>query len=390
MSQIASDDANNYGGANPWEHGSNGGSGFGTWTITTGTDGGNAGAFLGDPTAAAIDGLPDPSFGLFANPAGSNFVNADREFDNPMPEESTFSFDWGVNWDSGGSGNKGFNLYVGGTGGTEVININQGNSATITINGDTMFSEYGTQAMTLHFEYQGDNTLRVYGIGRDGIESYDETFNITGAPDAFRFYASNLAAGDERQPYFNNFLLEESPLPVAFTTFRARVLKDDVHLDWSYEATQDFDRLIVEHSADTEVWSEIHRELADEEGSLSRHAASTVHRTPMDGVNYYRLRAIGRSGDERLSPIRMVRIERSGHIRLINTTVDRELIVERSSMGERATLLVTDGKGRVVQTFELPEGEGRQTFNLNNLLPGMYFLAVDAGGQQEVFKFVKM
>lgn len=86
----------------------------------------------------------------------------------------------------------------------------------------------------------------------------------------------------------------------------------------------------------------------------------------------------------------MVRIERSGHIRLINTTVDRELIVERSSMGDRATLLVTDAKGQVVQTFELPEGEGRQTFNLNNLLPGMYFLAVDAGGQQEVFKFVKM
>lgn len=246
MSQIASDDASNYGGS--WTNGSNGGSGFGPWTITTG---GNAGVFLGDPTAASIDGLPDPSFGLFANPAGDNFVNADREFEDPMPEESTFSFDWGVNFDSDGDGNKGFNLYVGGTVGTEVININQGGSAEITINGDPMFDNYGTQAMTLHFEYQGNNTLRVYGIGRDGIESYDETFNITGAPDAFRFYASGLEDGDERQPYFNNFLLEESPLPVAFTAFRARAIKNDVHLDWSYEATQDFDRLIVEHSADT-------------------------------------------------------------------------------------------------------------------------------------------
>jgi hypothetical protein len=201
----AADDASNYA---TWSNNDNAGYGFGPWTFTTD---GNAGFFLGDPVSAGISGMDNPSFGLYANPAGNNFADADRAFISPLGVGSTFSVVWGVNWDSDGSGNKGINLFAGGTSGTQIININMGGSAAITINGNPMFNNYGTNAMTLNFEYVSEGQLRVYGTGRDGFESYDQTISVAAAPDAVRFYASGLAPGDNRQPYFNNLKIETDP-----------------------------------------------------------------------------------------------------------------------------------------------------------------------------------
>jgi|GEM_PF-1629582 hypothetical protein len=204
---IASDHADNYG--TTWTNGSNQGFGFGPWKITTGSTStpAFAGAFIGNSTLAGITGMADPSFGLYANPGGSGvFVNADRNFAYPLPVDATFSVQWGVNWDSNFStGNKGINLYSGGITGTQLININQGNSGLITINGTPMFTTYGTQAMTIHFELISATQLRVHGTGRNGIETFNQTISISAPPDAIRFYANNLNDNSAaRQPYINN------------------------------------------------------------------------------------------------------------------------------------------------------------------------------------------
>lgn len=213
FAQIASDNGGNYSGG--FTNGSNGGTGFGAWTITANQGSGFAGSFIGDPASGGVSGMSSTSFGLYANPAASGAsVDAIRSFSSALNVGDTFSFDWGVNWDSNGAGNKGFSLYSGGAGGTELININMGGSAAITINGNSMFANYGTAAMTLNFEVVNANTLRVYGTGRDGSESFDDTFDITGfTADTFKFYAEGLSndTSDNRQPYFNN--LEVVPEP---------------------------------------------------------------------------------------------------------------------------------------------------------------------------------
>ncbi len=212
------DAASNYGGI--WNNGSNQGYGFGAWTLTANQGSGFAGHFLGDPAGAGITGMPNPSFGLYANPGGSGAsANADRTLVAPLPVGGTLSFDWGVNWDSDvAGGNKGFNLYTGGTSGTQIINVNMANSGAITINGNPMFNNYGTQKMTLSFQYQSAGNLRVFGTGRDGSESYDQVIAVAGAPDALRFYASGLNGGDQRQPYFNNFNIVTSTTGVLATS----------------------------------------------------------------------------------------------------------------------------------------------------------------------------
>jgi hypothetical protein len=209
---ILSDDASNYGGG--WNTGSNGGSGFGAWTITSsnGTEG-FAGAFIGDPTSAGITGMNATSFGLYANPATSGaFVNAERGFTNPLGVGDSFSFQWGINWDSNG-GNKGFSLYSGGVSGTELINVNNGSDEVITINGANVGFGYGNATMTWAITRTSSTNLQVDATNRAGGAAYTGNFTISSNPDAFKFYASGMEGNVLRQPYFNDLTLTVVPEP---------------------------------------------------------------------------------------------------------------------------------------------------------------------------------
>jgi hypothetical protein len=212
---IASDNAGNYGGG--WTDGSNGGTGFEPWSLSSGGGtGGFGGNFIGNPTAAEIENFGATAFGQFANPTDSGaFANADRALSQALEVGDVFSFQWAVNFDSDGSGNKGFNLYSGGTGGTQLINVNMGGfPGDITVNGSNTNFAYGKNPMTWSFEMTDATTLSVTATPRDGVGSnYTGSFTVANPPDAFRFYASGLAAGDQRQPYFNNFEVVAVPEP---------------------------------------------------------------------------------------------------------------------------------------------------------------------------------
>lgn len=212
---IAADNAGNYGGG--WTNGSNGGTGFGPWTLSAGGGtGGFGGNFIGNPANSGITNFGTQAFAQFANPAGSGaFANADRALSQALVVGDTLSLQWAVNWDSDGSGNKGFNIYAGGTGGTQLVNVNQGGSpGNITVNGTNTGFGYGTNPMTWTFQMTNSTTLSVTGTPRDGIgSSYSGSFTVSGAPDAIRFYSSNLASGSNREPYFNNLQVQAVPEP---------------------------------------------------------------------------------------------------------------------------------------------------------------------------------
>ena len=211
---IFTDNAGNYGGV--WTNGSNGGTGFGAWTLSSsGGTGGFAGSFIGDPSSAGITGMSATSFGLFANPLGSGaYVNAERGFANPLGVGDSFSFQWGINFDSNG-GNKGFSIYSGGTSGAELINLNNAGSSAITINGTDVGFAYGNATMTWTITRTSATNLQVDATNRAGGAAYSGNITISGtaAPDSFKFYASGMDSGDNRQPYFNNLTLTVVPEP---------------------------------------------------------------------------------------------------------------------------------------------------------------------------------
>ncbi len=222
---VASDNASNAAYGDGWQTGDNGGTGFGAWTITTG-GGGFSGTFIGDPAGAGISGMSTQSFGMFANPAVDGpFVNADRDLTGGgLSVGQTFQFQWGVNWDSDGAGNKGFNLYIGGVGGTQVVNVNQGGSATITFNGNDVGFGYGTEVMLWQFTMTDPTTLSVTANDRDGTGTFTTNITVAAGVDAFRLYASSLEPGDNRQPYFNNFEVVPEPTTLALAALGVAAL----------------------------------------------------------------------------------------------------------------------------------------------------------------------
>jgi hypothetical protein len=203
----AVDNAANYSGG--WTNGANGGTGFGPWTIAANNNPTNwyAGAFVGDPNSAGITGFGTNAFGLYANPSGTAAtVSVDRPFNAPLKVGETFSFQWAVNWDAGG-GNKGFNVYSGGVGGTQLANVNQGDfPGNITFNGANAITNYGTGPMTWSFTMTSSTNLLVTSTARDGGTNIAFATNIavSGPPDAARWYTTGMTPGDQRQSYFNN------------------------------------------------------------------------------------------------------------------------------------------------------------------------------------------
>jgi hypothetical protein len=211
------------GGAEPgWTNGANAGFGFGAWTISTG-GGGFSGNFIGNP-APNITGMSVESFGLFANPNGSGaFVNADRSLSNALVVGETFSFQWGINWDSGSDGNKGFNLYTGGAPGvgTQVINVNNATNANITFNSVNTEFGFGGNVMNWSFTYTDATTLSVTANDRDGLGSFSTNIAVTGGISSFRFYASQMQSGAAAQPYFNDLQVVPEPSTYALLALSA-------------------------------------------------------------------------------------------------------------------------------------------------------------------------
>ena len=217
---IASDSAANYSGG--WTTGSNGGTGFSSWTISTVSSTNNfAGAFIGDPTGSGIN-FGTQAFGLYANGPQPVSVDVSRSFTGgSLIAGQKFSFQYALNWDAD-TGEKGFNLWTGTPGTGWLLNVKQGGfPGNILFNyagnsaGDINTNiQYGNGPMTWSFEMLTSTSLAVSATARDG--STTSVFNRTitlgaDAPLSFNFYASNMGGGDQRQPYFNNLSLVPEP-----------------------------------------------------------------------------------------------------------------------------------------------------------------------------------
>ena len=213
---FASDNAANSAYSDGWGNGDNGGTGFNAWSLTTG---GDAGFYLANPTSKSITGMTDPSWAMYGNTGG--FADANRSLSSAMQVGDTFSFLWGINFDTG-TGNKGFSLFVGGT---EVINVNNGNSSAITFNGSNIGFGYGTSAMTWSFNYINPTTIAVSANDRDGSGTFSTNITVSGGVSSFKYYISGNNNGGNAEPLFNNLLLTNSGLyNVATTQTESRFL----------------------------------------------------------------------------------------------------------------------------------------------------------------------
>jgi hypothetical protein len=181
--QSATDQASNYGGT--WNSGSNLGSGFGAWTLTSGT---GTGWFIGNPSTDGMSNsvIGSSSFAMYSTSTG--YANASRNISTAMAIGDALSFHWAVNWDAN-TGSKGFDLKAGGT---TVFNVNMAGSATITAGGVSAQTAYGTNAMIVTMARISATQYTFTLSARDGVAAlYSSTVNISSAIDNINFYIGN-------------------------------------------------------------------------------------------------------------------------------------------------------------------------------------------------------
>jgi len=199
---ISSDDASQAAYSDGWTTGDNGGSGFGSWTISlTSGDGGQNGAFVGTGT-----GLSGTAFGLYAN--SGNTASATRTFTNgEMLPGDKFTVDIGHTTTIDTDQSIGINLQDDGVtvitlkfvGGASNWVLNDGGSDFSAGQGYDDFAD-----LTFTFTYEGGSSYS-YTFGAGSGSNFTATSTISGI-NGFEIFNANQASGNNTG--FNNFKLE--------------------------------------------------------------------------------------------------------------------------------------------------------------------------------------
>lgn len=181
----------------------------------------------------------------------------------------------------------------------------------------------------------------------------------------------------------NGASLDCTLLPIGGIVLKAERAMDDVNVAWTTRFERGSERFEVEHSMDGTTFSKV--------GELpaAGHSENTVeyhfpHKSPPVGMNYYRIRGMGRNGEEQFSPIQDVLVDKG--MRMIvapNPAADQaDVILSRALEGSH-TLRIVDIEGRLVSTLsdKLANDQTRLSISLAGLDRGSYILQVqDAQG----------
>lgn len=195
------DTAANYGGLGEpsWTNGANAGTGFNNWNLyTTGT----AGNFLGSSASQGFGNIDTDgqSFGMYGNPAGDNFFNAERSFSSSLNNGDTFSINLAIAFRNG---NKGISLFSGGFApANEVWNLNVGGD-NYTAGGSNLGWAYSqTSVFNLLATQTGANTYSI-SLTR-GADLYTTNISGLGGLSGFRMYVGSTDAGNDLNNMFAN------------------------------------------------------------------------------------------------------------------------------------------------------------------------------------------
>jgi hypothetical protein len=212
------------------------------------------------------------------------------------------------------------------------------------------------------------------GYSGTNASAMNTSFNGTGCAgeDAyFEFFTGT----------FSTFYLfaVDAILPVELTEFEAReVEKQRVQLDWQTTIETDNSHFEVEHSIDGRTFNVL-GEVAGAGNSTEEQAYGYLHKTPVVGLNYYRLRQVDYDGTATLSDVREVNISGVATLSLYPNPAVDEIRIKGFSGG---SVRIIDQQGRTVLQRNLSEFEG---LNVQSLSAGVYVVQTE----NETLRFIK-
>ena len=177
------------------------------------------------------------------------------------------------------------------------------------------------------------------------------------------------------------------PLPITLSNFTAVKQNKVVALNWQTSSEQNSSHFEVEFSREGNKFDNIGRVTAAGNSSLEKRYSS-VHLSPVNGINYYRLKLVDADGSFKYSDVRTVKFSNTTSVTIMpNPTTDR--------------VFITSNDGGMLQSVGLYDVNGKFLKQINNFAlgnsidlsvyaPSIYILKlIDKQGNTEVIKVVR-
>ncbi|MBL0342000.1 MAG: T9SS type A sorting domain-containing protein [Bacteroidetes bacterium] len=171
-----------------------------------------------------------------------------------------------------------------------------------------------------------------------------------------------------------------SPLPVELVSFKAQCDQKDMEISWITASEINNELFTVERSIDGVDFEPI-ASLKGAGNSTSSHSYTIIDVQPLDGINYYRLKQTDTDGAFTYSEIiTKTSCDLKGAVKIYSYVENNQNIqvVMETSIGEKATLVVTDLSGRVVYNKGITVNAGFNQFTIPayGFSQGMYLVSL--------------
>jgi hypothetical protein len=176
-----------------------------------------------------------------------------------------------------------------------------------------------------------------------------------------------------------------SPLPVKLISFDAKLLMEDVLLQWATSSEINNDYFEIQRSTNGINWQPVGR-VAGNGTSQELHNYSfndALNGQVLSGIIYYRLRQVDFNGTESISPIRNIRLSSKSsaspsEINIYPNPADAEVNIDFGNADANSTLIISYTSGTQVYMESIGSGQLHTTVNTSLLQPGMYVVQLVA------------
>lgn len=185
------------------------------------------------------------------------------------------------------------------------------------------------------------------------------------------------------------FSVNNPPLPVELISFDAKVLNDNILLNWITASEVDNDYFEIEHSVNGIDFVKI----GNIEGKGQSNFANDyrfIDTQPKDGINYYRLKQIDFDGKYEYGDIVFVEYKTSGKVKIYPSLSSSEINVTLPESGKDITYKIITFTGQIWQEGSFDNVGANTNIDIQKLPAGNYLIQIGNKSFSETLRFNKI
>ena len=177
----------------------------------------------------------------------------------------------------------------------------------------------------------------------------------------------------------------QTPLPIELISFAAKVVSEEVVLDWQTATETNNDYFTIERSQDAQNWESI-RQITGSGNSNKLLTYNVIDYSPFTGKSYYRLKQTDYDGKYSYSSIRKVQLALNTAIRIYPNPTQNVVTIEGIDAINQDIRIYNVIGAEVGQSIPRVQRQGDNfVIDLSSLPIGVYFIKVE-GQSFKVFK----